>query len=1124
MNITHAPSLPILSNPVLAAPAIDPSRNRIEITVPNGMTIMQIIETSFPDYKLFSRERIRVALVTKRGSMIIAAEHWDHVRPKAGVHIVIRLVPGKGALRGILQIVVSIAAVALGQLWAPLLVNAFGISSQLAAGIIGLGVSAIGNMLINALIPAQSNSGEKPKPVYMISGWRNQFSPDGIVPAVLGRHRFAPPLGATGYTEIVGDLQYARGLFCFGHGALQIEDIRIGETPISKFDEVEMEIRQGLPDDEPLTIYPSQIIEEQFGVELRRDLPRDDEGEVIDGQPVEETPVERFGATDAEEMAVIIGFPAGLIRINDKGKARSLNVKIRIRQRRIGTTAWLDVTELNINAKKREAFYRVHRWKLPSRGRYEIQVTRMTEERTGMQETDRVVLVSLQSFRPEYPLNIDKPMALIAMRIKATHQLNSALDNVNAIVTRIAPDWDAASKTWITRPTRNPASLYRWVLQSELAAISEPDENINLEALADWHEMCEAKGLKYDRIHDFEASFYDTLSLIAAAGRASPHHDGRQWNVVIDRPREIVVDQINARNSRSFRWNRNYIQPPHAFRVSFLDETNSYQSSERLVPWPGYNGDITITEQLELPGKTDPAEIWREARRRQYEIIHRPDSFTAIQDGAARVATRGDLVMGAWDVLDNMQVAARVVAVRNNHIEIDDEVEMIADQIYAISYRDPSAPIDAITSNIIRTLATIPGRTRGLVLKSDSQSPKPVIGSIVHFGTAGKESIPLIVAGTEAGEDMSTVLSMLPASPIIDTLTDAEVPPLWDGRVGIDYGAGMAKPTQPIYRAILTGMEGTDDPDMVEVMLQPGSGSTAIISSFNVRHRLVGDSTWRIDTASVANGSVMIKSYIHGNQIELQSQSVSNSGVVSDWTGTVTIMIGGRDLALPAALPLDGVDINGGAGFISVMFVTSTDIVTSQVQVYRNMNGTLNRDTDKAGAVMLVEPQSSFARLDGDATRVNLIKNPTFNTDTEWTKGTGWSIASDKASHAAGSASGLSQVISGLQAGRTYRYQFTVADRTAGLINAQLDGGGTTAADTATSENAALRGKLVANASNTRLTLWANSTFNGSVKSVQMYLETPACLPQGTHYVWLEPQNAEGVPGPVSGPFIVTIT
>src|SRR5690606_23221521 len=108
-----------------------------------------------------------------------------------------------------------------------------------------------------------------------------------------------------------------------------------------------------------------------------------------------------------------------------------------------------------------------------------------------------------------------------------------------------------------------------------------------------------------------------------------------------------------------FGWSRSYFDPPDAFRVKFLDETAGSAPAERLVPWPGHEGSIDLTESIEMPGKTDPAEIYIETRRRMYELLHRPDTFTAIQDGAARVATRGDQVMGSFDVIARSQVAAR---------------------------------------------------------------------------------------------------------------------------------------------------------------------------------------------------------------------------------------------------------------------------------------------------------------------------------------------------------------------------------------------------------------------------------------------------------------------------------
>ncbi|MFX8685047.1 hypothetical protein ABTM63_19875, partial [Acinetobacter baumannii] len=86
----------------------------------------------------------------------------------------------------------------------------------------------------------------------------------------------------------------------------------------------------------------------------------------------------------------------------------------------------------------------------------------------------------------------------------------------------------------------------------------------------------------------------------------------------------------------------------------------------------GHTGSIDVTEELSLPGKVDPEAIWIEARRKAYEVDLRPDVFTVTQAGAARVATRGDLVNVTYYVLDRRQFSARVLAAADQMILLDD--------------------------------------------------------------------------------------------------------------------------------------------------------------------------------------------------------------------------------------------------------------------------------------------------------------------------------------------------------------------------------------------------------------------------------------------------------------------
>lgn len=121
------------------------------------------------------------------------------------------------------------------------------------------------------------------------------------------------------YSEIDGDKHFIRALFLFGEGRLDLTDFRIGETSISEYDDIEMEVRYGVSGEAPVSLYPRQVLEESIGVELTRPMPRDDAGNPINDGTSIETPVVRTTAADTRDVSIILGWPGGLVRINDEG-------------------------------------------------------------------------------------------------------------------------------------------------------------------------------------------------------------------------------------------------------------------------------------------------------------------------------------------------------------------------------------------------------------------------------------------------------------------------------------------------------------------------------------------------------------------------------------------------------------------------------------------------------------------------------------------------------------------------------------------------------------------------------------------------------------------------------------
>lgn len=1100
-----------------ALPFLDPD-TRIDLSLPPGLTLAQIVDLALPADT--PAEAARVAIVTARGSQIVPASCWSTVRPKPGVRVVIRVTPGKDGLRAILSVIVAVAAVALGQWWAMGMGFAQGTAGfAVASGLIGMGVSLVGQLLINALIPPAAPEDEKSRNRYSISGWRNRLEPDGAVPVVLGRIRYAPPFAARSYTEIVGDWQYVRAAFCVGYGPVEISDLKIGDTAIEEYDEVEVELRQGLPGDAPLSLYPRQVVEESVGVELILPWPRDDHGNIVDGPP-EPKPIVRTSGADASAVSVILAWQTGLFTAEEDGGTHERAVVIGVERRRVQDEDWTAVETLVVRAHKKEAFFRQFTWDMPERARWQIRLTMATWEADSERKQHRTHWVAMQTIRPEYPLDFPHPLALIALRIKATHQINGALDNISAVVSAPCLDWDHVSEAWTLRATSNPAALYRHVLQSPANPKPVADSELDLQQLQDWHDFCRVKDLKYDRVLDgTDSTLREVLTEIAAAGRASPRHDGLRWSVVIDRPQELVVDHINPKNSSQFRLTRRYFKPPHGVRVSFQDASNDWKAAERLVPWPGHDGPIELTEIMEFAGKTDAVEIYREARRRMYESLLRPDSMQAMQNGRVRTVTRGSLVALSHDVLTSVQRAARVLEVVGAAIVLDEQVAMEAGTAYAIRFRQITEA-DTVGISVIRTVRTEPGESDFLTLEGEGQTPEA--GDLVHFGPVARLDRAVVVRGVESAEGESVIIHMIDAAPEIDAIVDAEVVPPWSGRAGAEIDPGLLAPGVPRIVRIATGLAGTGEDGAISLLLEPGPG--VAVARYAIHHR-IGAGAWTDLSVPAGSGGCLITDYATGDVVTIEARGVSFAEVEGDWTASIDVTVGEDDPPVPGALDSAAIAVTTLPGCAMVDLVTPADAALAQLQVYVSATTTLNRATDAWGAPVAAEGARRIVLPVGDPGIVNLLADPGFANPAAWTANVDWTVSGGVAAKVAGAAlRAVEQAVSaaGFVAGATVRCGVRITARTAGTFRLRVRGT-TSVSSTAATAVGLVTATLTAPAAPAWIGVTGDAAAAGAVDDLVAYIPTAACLPQGAHHLWIEPQNADGTPGPVAGPFTVTI-
>ncbi|MEM6373733.1 MAG: hypothetical protein AAF727_13260, partial [Pseudomonadota bacterium] len=513
-------------------------------------------------------------------------------------------------------------------------------------------------------------------------------------------------------------------------------------------------------------------------------------------------------------------------------------------------------------------------------------------------------------------------------------------------------------------------------------------------------------------------------------------------------------------------------------------------------------------------------EVYRETTRRMLELQHRPDTITAMQSGAARLATRGDTVMASIDILDRTVAAARVKDVEGRAVALDEVIEVKAG--YGLRFKVYSDPEDLVGTSIVAPFLDVEGSTSVVTLKSGYSLPSP--GDLVHIGPVASESMALKVRGVEGAQDFSSRLIMLPAAPQIDDIIDALEPPAWDGIVGTIATFPASLLQVPLFASVRAsqplGVGSSSAPYTLDISLRPDPASIDV-TGFELDHRTGGTTDWTTLTFPAASAGTSLEGLERDDVIELRARAVSGD-TVSPSTPTVTIVVGVDDPDIPAALEAEGISVLGALGHAIIGVSVPQDSSATVLQIYRAPSGVaLDRSAHAVGAPIAVTDGSTLTYVDGDATRTNILTGGGFASDDGWAEGDGWLIEAGVANHAPGLAGDLSKALA-LSAGTTYRVAFDVTQRAAGGVTAKLIGGTEVIGITATQTGDAFD-RLTALSGNTDIALAATSDFDGDVDDLVVFIETANCVDAGRWDYYVEPQNEQNIAGPVAGPFPATI-
>ena len=328
-----------------------------------------------------------------------------------------------------------------------------------------------------------------------------------------------------------------------------------------------------------------------------------------------------------------------------------------------------------------------------------------------------VQLLNFTAFTQQEPY-YDPPnskLALTALELKSDKVMNGQVEGINAVVQTYAFNYTGTPGVWTAGVIDNPAALYIYIMThpanprrlcnlmdgSGNFNVTEIQKYIDLAKLEEWYQYCNGTlsnanmvmttgaapsgdlaytpmvsvqykkngvnvgspvlrpKFKFNSVVATQRSILEVLRDVCAAGRGSPTIIDGRWTVTYDNYTSTVVQHFTPHNTWGFESTRVLTELPHALRIEYNDERDSYdyKTAESIVYNAGYaqiatgiKKAATLFESIPLPGITNSLLVYDHAKWHMAQAILRRELYTINADLEYLVCNRGDRVRVTHDV------------------------------------------------------------------------------------------------------------------------------------------------------------------------------------------------------------------------------------------------------------------------------------------------------------------------------------------------------------------------------------------------------------------------------------------------------------------------------------------
>jgi len=523
-------------------------------------------------------------------------------------------------------------------------------------------------VLVTVLMPVPTPPGSAPAsdPVYSVKGQENAVRLGEPIEVCYGRNRIYPSLASRPFYLYSSNDQYQHSLMCVGQGSYDIEAIQIGDAGISSYQEVEYEI---IPPGGTTTLFNTNVYTspEAGGHFL---LSSNEDGYPPDGW-FGPYPACLVGET-TNKIEIDIVFPKGLYKMDSGGALHPMTVTVECQYREIddvgaplGTFHDLVLpSPITITAKTTTAQRRTYGGGVPE-ARYEVRMRRTGLKKLSARVGNDVVWEGLRSFVITGATHSFGDVTLLAVKIKATNNLNSQTQSrFNVIATRKLPVLESGG--WSEpQPTRSIVSALADIFRSEYGGRLE-DTFLDLETLRAMDDFYNGREEYFDWCFRDASTVWTAAQQVARVGRALPLLSGSLVTMKRDGPLEVPVAMFNQENmvEGSFEWAIKLwdLDEHDSIRIEYTDPSTGYKQEQVTAVLPG--GTYDHPEDIRMEGIQDRTHAYRTGMYMLAAKRYLRENVTFETGLEGYIPTYGDLIAVSHDVPQWGQAGYIVNAVR----------------------------------------------------------------------------------------------------------------------------------------------------------------------------------------------------------------------------------------------------------------------------------------------------------------------------------------------------------------------------------------------------------------------------------------------------------------------------